>query len=102
MAGTTQVNYDDMSGIIKTFKTEEEEIMNLLKTTKSKVESLHNNQWVGQGADTFFNEMEQTVLPALARLAHALGVGSDVAQKIVDTIRQADEETQSFFNNLGA
>ena len=101
MAGTTQVNYDNMNGIIKGMKNEEEQIMNLLKTTKSKVESLHNNQWVGQGADTFFNEMEQTVLPALARLAHALAIGSDVAQNIVNTIRQADEETQSFFNNIG-
>ena len=101
MAGTTQVNYDDMNGIIKGMKNEEELIMNVLKTTKSKVESLHNNQWVGQGADTFFNEMEQTVLPALARLAHALAIGSDVAQNIVNTIRQADEETQSFFNNIG-
>ena len=101
MAGTTQVNYDEMNGIIKSLKTEEEEIMGLLKSTKTKVESLHNNQWVGQGADNFFNEMEQTVLPALARLAHALGVGADVAQDIVNTIRQADEETQSFFNNIG-
>ena len=101
MAGTTQVNYDEMNGIIKNLKTEEEEIMNLLKTTKSKVESLHNNQWVGQGADNFFNEMEQTVLPALARLARALGVGSDVATDIMNTIRQADEETQSYFNSLG-
>src|SRR5436190_18130680 len=101
MAGTTQVNYDDMNGIIKGMKNEEELIMNVLKTTKSKVESLHNNQWVGQGADTFFNEMEQTVLPALSRLAHTLAIGSDVAQNIVNTIRQADEETQSFFNNIG-
>jgi WXG100 family type VII secretion target len=101
MAGTTQVNYDEMNGIIKGMKNEEEQIMNLLKTTKTKVESLHNNQWVGQAADNFFNEMEQTVLPALARLARALGVGSDVAQQIVNTIRQADEETQSFFNNIG-
>ena len=101
MAGTTQVNYDDMNGIIKSMKNEEEQIMNLLKTTKSKVEGLHNNQWVGQGADNFFNEMEQTVLPALSRLARALGVGADVAQQIVNTIRQADEETQSFFNNIG-
>jgi len=101
MAGTTQVNYDEMNDIINSLKTEEEEMMNLLKTTKSKVESLHNNQWVGQGADNFFNEMEQTVLPALARLAHALGVGADVATDIVNTIRQADEETQSFFNNIG-
>jgi hypothetical protein len=35
------------------------------------------------------------------RLARALGVGADVAQDIVNTIRQADEETQSFFNSLG-
>jgi WXG100 family type VII secretion target len=101
MAGTTQVNYDDMNGIIKSLKTEEEEIMNLLKTTKSKVEALHGNQWVGQGADNFFNEMEQTVLPAMARLARALGVGADAAQEIVNIIRAADEETQSFFNSLG-
>ncbi len=101
MAGTTQVNYDDMNGIIKSMKNEEEQIMNLLKTTKSKVESLHNNQWVGQAADNFFNEMEQTVLPALSRLARALGVGADVAQQIINIIRQADEETQSFFNNIG-
>src|ERR1051325_9218732 len=101
MAGTTQVNYEEMNNIIKGMKNEEEQIMNLLKTTKSKVESLHNNQWIGQGADNFFNEMENTVLPAMARLAHALAVGSDVAQNIVNTIRQADEETQSCFSNLG-
>jgi WXG100 family type VII secretion target len=101
MAGTTQVNYDDMSNIVKSLKAEEEEIMNLLKNTKSKVENLHNNQWVGQAADNFFNEMEQTVLPAMARLARALGFGANVAQEIMNTIRQADEETQSFFNNLG-
>ncbi len=101
MAGTTQVNYNDMDGIVKNLKTEEEEIMNLLKTTKSKVEGLHNHQWVGQAADNFFNEMEQTVLPALARLARALGVGATVAQEIVNTIHQADEETQSYFTNIG-
>jgi WXG100 family type VII secretion target len=101
MAGTTQVNYDEMAGIIKSLKSEEDEIMNLLKTTKSKVESLHNNQWIGQAADNFFNEMEQTVLPAMARLANALGVGAEAAEEICKIIRQADEETQSYFNNLG-
>jgi len=101
MAGTTQVNYDDMQGIVKSMKNEEEEIMALLKQTKSKVESLHGNQWVGDAADRFFHEMEQVVMPAMARLAHALGVGADVAQEIMNIINQADQETQSFFNNLG-
>lgn len=101
MAGTTQVNYDDMNNIVKSLKAEEDEIMNLLKLTKSKADSLHGNQWAGDAADRFFNEMEQVIVPAMSRLARALGVGADVAQEIMNTIRQADEETQSFFNNLG-
>jgi WXG100 family type VII secretion target len=100
MTDTTQVNYSEMEGVIKSLKAKEEEIMNVLKTTKSKVESLHDSQWVGQAADSFFNEMEQTVLPALSRLANALGTGGNVAQEIVSTIHQADEETQSYFNNI--
>jgi WXG100 family type VII secretion target len=90
-----------MNSIVKSLKAEEDEIMNLLKNTKSRVESLHGNQWVGEAADRFFNEMEQMVLPAMSRLARALGVGADVAQEIMNTIRQADEETQSYFNSLG-
>jgi WXG100 family type VII secretion target len=101
MAGTTQVNYDDMQNIIKSLRSEEEEINQLLKQTQSKVESLHNNQWIGQGADQFFNEMEQSVLPAMGRLAQALGVGANVAQQIINIIHQADEETKSFFSSLG-
>jgi WXG100 family type VII secretion target len=101
MAKTTQVNYDDMQNIIKGMKSEQAEIGQYLKQTKNKVESLHNNQWVGQGADKFFNEMEQTVLPAMGRLEQALGQGANVAQQIINIIHNADEGTKSFFSNLG-
>ena len=100
MAKIRKLNYDDMNNIVGKFKSEAQEIDSLLKQNKSKVESLHNNQWVGQGADKFFSEMEQSVLPAQARLVDALNHASDVAQKIADTIRRFDEETKSFFNNL--
>lgn len=101
MPGTTQVNYEEMAGIIKTLKSEQEQMLALLKQTKSKAESLHGGGWVGQGADKFFDEMNNVCLPAVGRLANALGVGAQVAQEIINTIRQADEETQSYFNNLG-
>ena len=100
MARIRKLNYDDMSNIVKMFRSEAQDIDGLLKQTKGKVDSLHNNQWVGQGADKFFGEMEQSVLPAVGRLVGALGHAGDVAQKIADTIRQFDEETKSFFNNL--
>jgi WXG100 family type VII secretion target len=53
-----RVQFDEMSAIVKSFQTEQAEIEALLKQTKQKVESLHNNQWVGQGSEKFFNEME--------------------------------------------
>jgi WXG100 family type VII secretion target len=100
MAKIRKLNYDDMNSIVGKFKTEAQEIDGLLKQTKGKVESLHNNQWVGQGSEKFFSEMESLVLPAVSRLVDALNHAADVAQKIADTIRRFDEETKSFFNNL--
>ncbi len=101
MAGTTQVNYDEMQAIIQSLKAEHDEIMQLLNQTRGKVEALHNNQWIGQGADRFFGEMEQTVLPAMGRLGNALNTAAGVAQQIITIIHQADEETKGFFANLG-
>jgi WXG100 family type VII secretion target len=86
-----------MSAIVKSFRTEQQEIEALYKQTKSKVESLHNNQWVGQGAEKWFSEMEGQVLPAVQRLIRALDYAGDTAQKIHETIHKHDEETKSFF-----
>lgn len=101
MAGTTQVNYDEMQAIIKALQAEEDDLKALLSQTKSKVESLHGNQWVGKGADQFFSEMEGTVLPATGRLVYALNVAGHVAQQIMNIIHNADEDTKGFFGNLG-
>ena len=100
MARIRKIHYDDLNSIIRRFRTEQQEIDALLKQTKSKVESLHNNQWVGEGSEKWFSEMETLVLPAISKLVGALGHAADVAQKISDTIHQADEGTKGFFNNL--
>ena len=76
------------------------EVLNLLKNTKSQVDYLHGNQWIGRGSDKFFAEMEQRYLPALQKLANALGTGAEKAQKVIDTIRQADEGTKALFTRL--
>jgi WXG100 family type VII secretion target len=102
MADTTQLDYDQMQNIIKMFQSEQQEIMNLLKQTDSKVESLHGSEWIGKGADQFFNEMKTDVLPAVQRLAEALGAAGEAAQKIVEIFSSADEETRGYFTNIGA
>ena len=102
MATNPKCDYDAMQGISKQFLTDQNDISNLLNQTKSKVETLHGNLWMGEAADKFFAEMENTVLPSLSRLVNALGRASEVTLKVSDTIRQADEETKTFFSNLQA
>jgi WXG100 family type VII secretion target len=97
MARLRRVHYDEMGNIVKSFRSEQAEIDALLKQTKSKVDALHNNQWVGQGAEKWFSEMEGQLLPAVQRLVHALGYAGDTAQKIHEVIHKHDEETKSFF-----
>lgn len=101
MADATKLNYDELQTIIKTLKSEHEEIKNLMAATKSKVESLHNNQWIGQAADKFFTEMEGPVLQKTGKMVYALEVAGNVINQIMQTIQQADQETKGFFGNLG-
>jgi WXG100 family type VII secretion target len=101
MANTQQLNYDEMQAIIKQLETEEEDVKALFNQTKSKVESLHGSQWIGEAADKFFAEMEGIVLPKTAKMLYALTVAGQVAKQIVNIIHQADEETKGFFSNLG-
>lgn len=101
MADTQQLNYDEMQAIINQLQTEEDDVKSLFNQTKSKVESLHGSQWMGEAADKFFAEMEGEVLPKTAKMLYALNVAGQVAKQIVNIIHQADEETKSFFSNIG-
>jgi hypothetical protein len=38
----------------------------------------------------------------MGRLVQALDVAGNVAQQIVNSFRQAEEETKGFFSNLGS
>ena len=100
MAQIRKLQYDQVNSIVGKFRSEAQEIDGLLKQTKSKVEGLHVGGWIGQGSDSFFNEMEQSVIPAVGRLVTALNHAGDIAQKIANTIQTFDQETKSYFNNL--
>lgn len=100
MGISVKLNYEVLGSFAQKWRSEQQEIDALLKQTRSKVEDLHNNQWIGEGADKFFNEMESKVLPSLGKLVHALGQGADATKKIEATIRQYDEETKGFFGGL--
>ncbi len=95
---TFQLNYDEMTAIAKKFKDEGEDIARLHATTRQKVRDLFKD-WVGEGADKFFDEMETKLLPAVQRLSQALFHSQDATNEIMKIIQSADEETVGFFRN---
>jgi len=93
-----QLQYDEMTSIAKNFKDEGEDIVQLHAATRQRVQDLYD-EWVGEGAEKFFEEMETTLLPALQRLANALFESQDVSTEVMKIIQGADEETAGFFRN---
>lgn len=100
MAENTVLDYQQVEGFVKSFKSEGDEIQTLAKDTASRVDALYGTGWVGQGADKFNDEMKGEVLPAMDRLVLALNTASEIANKVSDTFNQAEEETQGYFKSL--
>lgn len=101
MGDVTKCDYDVLQGIIKQLQSEEDLVRSNMSDTKNKMEGLRGNTWVGQAADKFFNTMETEVLPKTTKMIYALGVAGHVLTEIIQTIKQADEDTQGFFGDLG-
>lgn len=100
MAEKTELNYEQLQGIVKKLQSEADAINQVMNQTKSRVEGLHGNGWIGRGSDQFFGEMEQLVIPSLGRLVHALQAAGSAADNIMKIYRSAEEQGQNIFKSL--
>jgi WXG100 family type VII secretion target len=110
MGYKAQLNYAELNKVVRKFRDEGEDIVQMRSTMRDRLLDLRN-EWVGAGADEFISEMENDLLPALDRLARALFLAQEVLLKIMKTIQTFDEETAGYFKgdfgqfepiNLGA
>lgn len=101
MAEKSEVNYEQMDNIVKRFRSEADAVNQLLNQTRSRVEGLHGNGWIGRGSDQFFGEMEQLVLPSLSRLVQALQAAAGAADNITKIYHNAEDQGQGVFKSLG-
>lgn len=97
MADEIQADYDKLGQIASRFSTEAHAIQEMMRKVKTAMETLEHGGWIGRGADAFFHEMHDTVLPAVQRLEKALESGSQVTKEIVQNVRNAEDEASSPF-----
>lgn len=91
-----QLKYDELHTIVRQMRDEGEMISSLHQKTREKVHDLYL-EWIGEGADKFFDEMETKLLPALSRLAQALFASQTALNQIIKVIKNADYETTRYF-----
>jgi WXG100 family type VII secretion target len=96
MGLSVQLKYDELRTLVKHFKNEGEDLFALYIQTREKLNCL-KSEWVGEGANKFFEEMEQEVLPALKRASEACFSSQNVLMRVITIISDADQETKKFF-----
>lgn len=96
MADKTVVNYDELQRVTKQFNTDAESWAEMTSRTLQMVHELES-EWIGEGADKFFEEFHNVLLPALNRLHYALLFSSDTLQDVMKIFDQAENESADKF-----
>ncbi len=96
-----QANYEELDEIASQFRYQAEINAELHSRLQHALQPLQQGDWIGLGADAFFDEMTGEVFPAMQRLTDALEHAHAVTLEIENIIQMAEEEAAAPFQNGG-
>ena len=92
-----QADYEVLEEVARVFYRESDNLNEMRRHVINCMEALERDGWWGQGADSFYKEMEVKVLPTLRRLIEALGSAGWTTRKSADVFAEAEDEAGNFF-----
>ncbi len=98
MSDIIQVSYEALQQTASRFTDQGENAKALLDNLRNKTENLRAGAWAGEGADAFYNEMDNLVLPTLASLHQALFVTAQVLSQIMGDFQSSEDEAAQLVN----
>ena len=96
-----RVEYDVLGQIAKIFRKNEEATQSTSQSLNRQTEVLRGGHWIGHGADRYYREMEESILPSLKGLARVLGMADRVTQEIDKLMHEAEEDAASLIQIFG-
>src|SRR5690606_4781077 len=96
MADKTILDFQNLNSLEKKFQNEGEELADVTMRLRQAVHNLHKD-WIGQGADSFFDEMEMVLLPAMKRLYESMFLSSGAVKDIEKIYRDAEDQCGHIF-----
>jgi WXG100 family type VII secretion target len=98
--GAPQVrsDYDQLKNLQKSFSSQAEAVAKTTQNIRSIMDKLQGGDWIGEGAQKFYQEMNDQVLPTLNRMYKALDEASRATAQISQTMKKAEDEASSILH----
>ncbi len=93
-----RADYDQLDQVASQFANQSQAIQQMTQNIRGSMDPLEGGGWIGEAASSFYEEMASLVTPANERLEQALDEASRVTKQISQIVRQAEEESGSFFS----
>lgn len=90
-------DYDQLQVIQNTFSAQSDALQRMNQNLKSRMDTLHGGDWIGEGAKKFYGEMNDQVMPSLKRLEKAMAEAARTTQQILRIMKQAEDEASGIF-----
>jgi WXG100 family type VII secretion target len=97
-APTIRSDYDQLRSMAQAFRAQSENIQKQAQQLRSDMDTLQGGDWEGKGAQAFYREMGDTVMPTMQRLQRALAEASRITQQISQVMKAAEDEASSCFH----
>src|SRR5690606_14932481 len=98
MSDIIQVSYEALQQTANRFTDHGENAKALLENLRNRTENLRAGAWVGEGADAFYQEMDNLVLPTLVSLHQALFVTAQALSQIMGDFQSSEDEAAQLVN----
>lgn len=96
-APRVRADFDVLGRIAQAFAKHASDTRQSLQRIKQQVDTLQSGDWIGKGANAFYQEMNSSVLPSFNRLVSSLERAGQDTKKMSDIMKRAEEEASTYF-----
>jgi WXG100 family type VII secretion target len=101
-APTVRADYDQLGQVANRFGQQAQLVRRTVHELRQQQEVLRGGDWVGEGAQAFYAEMDTQVAPALSRLIGALESANQTTRLIGQVMKAAEDEAARILRVDGA
>ena len=94
-----QANYDELAQIRDRFTQQSDQVDQIFNKIKSCVDQMQDGKWTGNGANAFFQEMQDLVFSGIQQLRDALQEASRITQQTTETMKSAEKMASAYFTD---